>query len=78
MTEPLPTDLERLLTKADAMAYLSVSLRTLNRLIATNEIDVVRVGPRGGAVRFRPRALADYSHRHTVRATANQPRRGTK
>lgn len=66
-----------LLTKAGAMAYLGVSLRTLNRLIHAGDIDVVRVGPRGGAVRFDPRALRDYTYRHTDRATANA-RRGER
>lgn len=75
MTENAPADPDALLTKDDAMAYLSVSLRTLNRLIKAEEIDVVRVGPRGGAVRFHRAALADYAHRHTVRAGANQGRR---
>lgn len=79
MTDPARlTDPDALLTKDDAMAYLSVSLRTLNRLIKDRELDVVRVGPRGGAVRFRRAALADYAHRHTDRATANARRGGTK
>jgi excisionase family DNA binding protein len=66
-----------LLDKAGAMAYLGVSLRTLNRLIASKEIDVVRPAPGGRTVRFDPRALRDYTYRHTDRAAANQ-RRGAK
>lgn len=76
---PNPANMDGpLLDKNAAMAYLGVSLRTLNRLIASKEIDVVRVGPHGGSVRFDPRALRDYTYRHTDRATANTRRGGTK
>ena len=46
-----PTDL---LTRRDAAKQLRVSLRTVDSLIATGDIPVVRIG---SAVRIRPAAL---------------------
>lgn len=84
-TEPPATDpppiIPLLLTKGDAAVYLGVSLRTLNRIIAAEDIDVVRINGRGSkpaSVRFTRAALDDYAHRHTDRAAANRRRNGTK
>jgi hypothetical protein len=75
-------DDDALMTRDAAMAFLNVSERTLDRLITNREIDVVRINGRGkrpGAVRITRRALLDYLHRNTTRASANtSPRdRGT-
>ena len=66
-------DAARLLTKPQACAYLAVSRATLDRLIASHDIDVVRVGTGRGSVRITTRALEDYTRRNTTRAAANQP-----
>jgi excisionase family DNA binding protein len=58
----------RLLTKPQAATWLAVSRATLDRLLAANEIDVVRVGTGRGSVRITERALEDYTRRHTQRA----------
>lgn len=60
--EPTRTMPDPLLTKTEAMTYLGVSLRTLNRLISAREIVYVKVGPRGGAIRFDRRDLQEYVH----------------
>ena len=63
------TDPARLLTREEAAEWLSVSARTLRRLIAAQQIDVVRVGTGSGSVRITQRALEDYARRRTVRAS---------
>jgi excisionase family DNA binding protein len=63
------SDPSRLLTKPQACLWLSVSPRTLNRLISDRRIDVVRVGTGRGSVRITQRALEDYTRRSTTRAS---------
>jgi excisionase family DNA binding protein len=67
---PDSSDPSRLLTKPQAALWLSVSRATLDRLIASNAIDVVRVGTGRGSVRITERALQDYTRRNTHRATS--------
>jgi excisionase family DNA binding protein len=67
------SDPARLLTKPQAALWLAVSRATLDRLIASHDIDVVRVGTGRGSVRITQRALEDYTRRNTTRAAANQP-----
>jgi excisionase family DNA binding protein len=62
-------DPARLLTREEACQWLSVSSRTLRRLIHDQQIDVVRVGTGSGSVRITQRALEDYARRRTVRAS---------
>ncbi len=44
---------ESLLRKAEVAALLRVSIRTVDRLIASGQLPCVRLGESGGAVRFR-------------------------
>jgi excisionase family DNA binding protein len=44
---------ERLLRKPEVAALLRVSIRTVDRLIASRQLPCVRLGEAGGAVRFR-------------------------
>ena len=60
---------QRLLTREEACQWLSVSPRTLRRLIHDKRLDVVRVGTGAGSVRFTERALEDYTRRNTTRAS---------
>lgn len=69
---PTNSDGARLLTKPEACQWLSVSLTTLNRLIRSHAIDVVRVGTGKGSVRISQRALDDYARRNTTRAGAKR------
>jgi excisionase family DNA binding protein len=62
----------RLLTKPQACVWLAVSRATLDRLIASHDIDVVRVGTGRGSVRITERALEDYTRRNTTRATGGR------
>jgi excisionase family DNA binding protein len=55
---------DRLLTKQQAADLLSVSVRTLDRMRSTGEIQATRVR---GSVRFAPDAIERYIARHTVR-----------
>lgn len=49
--------MKTLLTKRQAAATLAISTRSLERIIARGEIEVVEVG---GAVRIAPDALAKF------------------
>lgn len=52
-----PLDPGRLLTINEAAARLTVSLKTLRRLIAAGSLPVVRIG---GLVRIRPEDLTNF------------------
>jgi excisionase family DNA binding protein len=52
---------EPLLNKRGAAALLGISLRSLDRLIATRTLPVVRIG---GSVRVRPEDVRDLVERH--------------
>jgi excisionase family DNA binding protein len=56
--------MNRLLNKKEAAARLAVSVRTLDRMRSTGEIQAVMVR---GAVRFDPAVIDRYIVRHTVR-----------
>jgi excisionase family DNA binding protein len=68
MPDTQPDPAARLLTKPQAATWLAVSRATLDRLIASRDIDVVRVGTGRGSVRITERALEDYTRRNTQRA----------
>jgi excisionase family DNA binding protein len=55
--------MNRLLNKKEAAARLAVSVRTLDRMRSTGEIQAVKVR---GAVRFDPAAIERYIACHTV------------
>jgi excisionase family DNA binding protein len=55
---------DRLLTKQQAADLLSVSVRTLDRMRSTGEIQATMVR---GSVRFAPDAIERYIAKHTVR-----------
>jgi excisionase family DNA binding protein len=57
------------LTKAQVMERAQVSLRTVDRWIASGELDVIKIG---ATVRITPEALADLQWRRTHRAVENQ------
>lgn len=48
---------ERLLTKSEVAARLSVSERTIDRMVATGQLRATQAGNR---VRFRPQDIEDY------------------
>jgi excisionase family DNA binding protein len=54
--------MDRLLNKREAAARLSVSVRTLDRMRSTGDIQATRVR---GAVRFDPAIIDRYIARHT-------------
>jgi excisionase family DNA binding protein len=56
--------MERLLTKRQAADLLSVSVRTLDRMRSTGEIQATKVR---GSVRFDPTNIERYIARHTGR-----------
>ncbi len=56
--------MDQLLTKRQAAALLSISVRTLDRMRSTGEIQATVVR---GSVRFDPTAIERYVARHTVR-----------
>jgi excisionase family DNA binding protein len=49
--------MDRLLSKREAAALLAISIRTLDRMRSTGEIQAVKVR---GAVRFTPAAIERY------------------
>ncbi|QDS97702.1 helix-turn-helix transcriptional regulator [Adhaeretor mobilis] len=53
-TDPIPAAHRRLLTRPGAKAYLAVSQRKLDSLVAAGEIPVIRIGT---CVRFDPADL---------------------
>ncbi|MHB1425655.1 MAG: helix-turn-helix domain-containing protein [Gemmataceae bacterium] len=54
--------MDRLLTKRQAATLLAVSVRTLDRMRSTGEIQAVRVR---GAVRFQPAIIERYIARQS-------------
>jgi len=56
-------DLDDLLDKPAAAALLHRSVKTLNRLIAAQDIEVVRIGSGRGQVYLTRRAVLDYLNR---------------
>lgn len=54
--------MEKLLTKKQAAERLAVSVRTLDRMRSTGEIQATMVR---GAVRFHPAVIDRYIARHT-------------
>jgi excisionase family DNA binding protein len=54
--------MERLLNKREAAERLAVSVRTLDRMRSTGEIQATRVR---GTVRFHPAVIERYIARHT-------------
>lgn len=61
-------DLDELLTPTQAAALLHVSPATTYRLIATRQIESVRVGLGRGRVFVTRRAALDYLNRRVTRA----------
>lgn len=56
--------MDRLLTKQQAADLLSVSVRTLDRMRSTGEIQATIVR---GSVRFSPEVIERYISKHTVK-----------
>jgi excisionase family DNA binding protein len=54
---------QRLLTRHEVGAILAVNLRHVDRLLATNELPVVRIGK---SVRVRPADLDEFIANHTA------------
>jgi excisionase family DNA binding protein len=54
--------MDRLLDKKETATILGISVRTLDRLRSTGEIQAVLVR---GAVRFHPSAIEKYISKHT-------------
>jgi excisionase family DNA binding protein len=61
-------DLDGLLNRDEAAAYLHVGRSTMDRLISARAIDVVRKGSGRGRPYFTERALLDYLNRQIVKA----------
>ena len=61
--------MERLLNKQEAAALLAVSVRTLDRMRSTGEIQAVKVR---GVVRFHPSAIERYIQKHTARQSSGR------
>ena len=49
-----------LLTTDEAAKRIGLSARSVATLVADGKIKAVRLGPKGGRVRFTPQALEDY------------------
>ena len=65
--ETNPMNTEKLKTRHEVARELSVSLRTVDNLIAARAIEVIRIN---GAVRFSARAVEKFKASRTVTATA--------
>lgn len=65
-----PEDLESSLTLQQAADTIHVTYRTMQRIVAANQIDVVRVGNGRGRPRITRRALTDYLNRQQSRSGA--------
>jgi excisionase family DNA binding protein len=61
------TDLDELLTLEEAAEVLRVSLRTMQRLVADRQIEVVRIGSGRGYPRVTRRMLLDNLNRRVVK-----------
>lgn len=58
---------EEVLTKIEAAKYMKVSLRTLNRLLDSNEIPFYKLGSgKASSVRISKSAIMEYLERHEV------------
>jgi excisionase family DNA binding protein len=56
--------IDNLMTKKDVAAYLKVSLRTVNQLMAKRQLPYMRLGPR--FVRFMPSTVEEAMKRRCV------------
>ncbi len=65
MAERLSSGPAPLLDIREASEYLSVSVRTVESLVALAEIPVVRIGAGRGVRRFETRALDAFVRRNT-------------
>lgn len=65
------TEKDQVFSKSEACKFLQVSPRTLDRMIANNELDYFRVGSGKGRVRFTKRSLLDAMNRTPTRASRN-------
>lgn len=62
-------DLQGRMDRKQAAEYLGVSTVTLDRLIATEQVEIFRIGGRGrGRIYLTERALLDYVNRQRIPA----------
>jgi excisionase family DNA binding protein len=56
-----------LLTIPDVARMLSLGVSTVRRMVATGEIDAIRIGPADGRIRVTREAVAEYLARKSAR-----------